>query len=179
MSSECAGESAASTVKELFLTLVSGEWHDLIAVEEDIDGFVHVAALDDYGVGTHLHDFSRGGFHVAGVLYGQAGKDFRLGNIWSNDAGAPEQFGSDEFDSGGIQQLRSGRRLHDWIGDDMSKLVGVQKFRHGDSVAAISEHADLHASDFAVADQDIELRTQSRAGGVLNFQDALRILNGQ
>ena len=61
----------------------------------------------------------------------------------------------------------------------MSKLVGVQKFRHGDGVAAISEHADLHASDFAVADQDIELRTQSRAGGVLNFQDALRILNGQ
>src|SRR6267154_2767207 len=128
MSSERTGESTASTVKELFLALVSGERHDLIAVEEDIDGFVHVAALDDYCASAHLHDFSRGGFHVTGVLYGQAGKDFRLGNIWSNDTGAPEQFGSDEFDSGGIQQLRSGRRLHDWIVDDVSKLVGVQKF---------------------------------------------------
>src|SRR6266404_1102875 len=179
MSSECTSESATGAVQEFFLTLISGERHDLIAIEEDVDGFVHVAALDDYCVSAHLNDFSRCGFHVAGVLYGQAGKDFRLGNIWSNDAGAPEQFGSDEFDSGGIQQLRSGRRLHDWIVDDMSKLVGVQKFRHGDCVAAISEHADLHASNFAVADQDIELRTQSRAGGVLNFQDALRILNGQ
>src|SRR6266403_2504287 len=162
MSSERTGERTPGTVQEFFLTLVSGEWHDLIAIEEDVDGFIHVAALDDYRVCAHLHDFSRRGFHVAGVLYGQAGKDFRLGNIWSNDAGAPEQFGSDEFDSGGIQQLRSGRRLHDWIVDDMSKLVGVQKFRYGDGVAAISEHADLHASDFAVADQYIELRTQSR-----------------
>src|SRR5712671_6626306 len=132
MSGERTGESATGTVQQLFLTLVSGERHDLIAIEQNIDGFIHVAALDDYRVGAHLDDFSGRGFHVAGVLYGQTGKDFRLRNIWSNDAGAPEQFGSDEFDSGGIQQLRSGRRLHDWIVDDMSKLVGVQKFRHGD-----------------------------------------------
>ena len=56
MSSERAGESAAGTVQQLFLTFVSGEWHDLIAIKQDIDGFVHVAALNDYGVGTHLDD---------------------------------------------------------------------------------------------------------------------------
>src|SRR5882672_1196080 len=109
MSGEGTGESATGTVREFLLTFVSGERHDLIAIEEDIDGFVHVAALDDYCVSAHLHDFSRCGFHVAGVLYGQAGKNFRLGNIWSNDAGAPEQFGSDEFDSGGIEQFGSCR----------------------------------------------------------------------
>src|SRR5712675_55433 len=107
MSGEGTGESAAGTVQEFFLTFVSGERHDLIAIEEDVDGFIHVAALDDHRVRAHIHYFSGRGFHVAGVLYGQAGKDFRLGNIWSYDGGAPEQFGSDEFDSGGIQQLRS------------------------------------------------------------------------
>src|SRR5882762_7870906 len=179
MSSECTSESATGAVQELFLTLIAGERHDLIAIEQDIDGFVHVAALDDYCASAHLHDFSRCGFHVTGVLYGQAGKDFRLRNIWSDDAGAPEQFCGDEFDSGSIQQLRSRRRLHDWIVDDVSKLVGVQKFGHGYSVAPVSEHADLHASDIAVADQDIELRAQSRARRVLHFLDALCILDGQ
>src|SRR6267154_5004860 len=111
MSSEGTSESATGSVQEFFLTLVSGEWHDLIAIEEDIDGFIHVAALDNYRVRAHLHDFSRRGFHVAGVLYGQTSKDLRLRNIWSNDAGAPEQFGGDVFDSGGIQQLRSRRLL--------------------------------------------------------------------
>src|SRR5882762_8310896 len=179
MSSERTGERTPGTVQEFFLTLVSGEWHDLIAIEEDVDGFIHVAALDDYRVCAHLHDFSRRGFRVAGVLYGQAGKDFRLGNIWSYDGGAPEQFGGDEFDSCGIQQLRSRRRLHDRIVDDVSKLVGVQKFGHGHSVAPVSEHADFYASDLAVADQDIELCAQSRGGGVLHFLDALCILDGQ
>src|SRR5882757_8449843 len=124
MSGEGTGESAAGTVQEFFLTFVSGERHDLIPIEEDVDGFIHVAALDDYRVGAHLDDFSGRGFHVAGVLYGQTSKNFRLRNIWSNDAGAPEKFGGDVFDSGGIQQLRSRRRLHDWIVNDVSKLVG-------------------------------------------------------
>src|SRR6267154_505575 len=109
MSGEGTGESAAGTVQEFFLTLISGERHDLIAIEEDVDGFIHVAALDDYRVRAHLHDFSGRGFHVAGVLYGQTGKDFRLRNIWSYDGGAPEQFSSDELDSGSIQQFRSRR----------------------------------------------------------------------
>src|SRR5258706_8733762 len=109
MSGEGTGESAAGTVQEFFLTFVSGERHDLIAIEEDVDGFIHVAALDDYRVRAHLHDFSGRGFHVAGVLYGQTGKDFRLRNIWIDDAAASEQFGSDVFGSGSIQQLRSRR----------------------------------------------------------------------
>src|SRR5712675_174707 len=109
MSGEGTGESATGTVQEFFLTFVSGERHDLIAIEEDVDGFIHVAALDDYRVRDHLHDFYGSGFHVAGVFYGQTGKYFRLMNIWSNDAGAPEKFGGDVFDSGGIQQLRSRR----------------------------------------------------------------------
>src|SRR5882757_5410103 len=109
MSCERTGERTPGTVQEFFLTLVSGEWHDLIAIEEDVDGFIHVAALDDYRVGAHLHDFSGRGFHVAGVFYGQTGKDFRLRNIWSDDAGAPEQFSGDEFDSGGIEQFGSRR----------------------------------------------------------------------
>src|SRR6266403_553494 len=109
MGGERTGESTTGAVQEFFLTLISGERHDLIAIEQDIDGFIHVAALDDYRVRAHLHDFSRRGFHVAGVLYGQTGKDLRLRNIWSNDAGAPEKFGGDVFDSGGIQQLRSRR----------------------------------------------------------------------
>src|SRR6267154_5415996 len=111
MSGEGTGEGAAGTVQELFLTFVSREWHDLIAIEQDIDGFIHVAALDDYRLRAHFDDFSGRGFHVAGVFYGQTSKNFRLRNIWSNDTGAPEQFGGDVFDSGGIQQLRSRRLL--------------------------------------------------------------------
>src|SRR5712672_3186595 len=109
MSGERTGESATGTVQEFFPAFVSGEWHDLIAIEEDVDGFIHVAALDDYRVRAHLNDFSGRSFHVAGVPYGQTSKNFRLRNIWSNDAGAPEKFGGDVFDSGGIEQLRSRR----------------------------------------------------------------------
>jgi len=179
MSSESTGESATGAVQKLFLTLVSGEWHDLIAVEQDIDGFVHVAALDDYGVSTHFHNFSGCGFHVAGVLYGQAGQDFRLGDVWGDDAGALEQFSGDEFDAGGVQQLGARRRLHNRIVDDVRELVGVQKLRYGYSIAPISEHADFDAGDFAVVDQDIELCAQSCTRRVLDLEHSLRILNRQ
>src|SRR5437868_4175285 len=37
VSGERTGESAAGTVQEFFLTFVSGEGHDLITIEEDVD----------------------------------------------------------------------------------------------------------------------------------------------
>src|SRR4029077_13630141 len=63
-------KSAPGAVQDFFLPLLSSERHDFIAVEENVHGFVHVAALDDDGSSTHFDNFPGGGFHVARVLYG-------------------------------------------------------------------------------------------------------------
>jgi len=64
---------AASSVGVIRFHAVSAELDDFGAVEENIDGALHVAALDDYCAGAHVDDFARGGFHVRYVFDGQPG----------------------------------------------------------------------------------------------------------
>src|SRR5689334_15130931 len=51
MGSDSAGKRAAGAVQRFFLTLVSRERHNVVAVKEDVHGLVHVAALYDDGAG--------------------------------------------------------------------------------------------------------------------------------
>jgi len=68
-----------------------------------------VAAFDDYGARAHLDDFARGGFHVGYIFDGQPGENFGFRHIWSDDAGALQEFGGDKFNSGGLEELRAAR----------------------------------------------------------------------
>src|SRR4029077_8841498 len=81
-------EGATGSVQRFFADALSGQRGDFVAVKQNVDGAVHVTALNDDGASAHFHNLTGRGFHIAEVLDGHAREDFRFGNIGRDHAGA-------------------------------------------------------------------------------------------
>ncbi len=103
-----------------------------------------------HGVRAHLHNFSRGSFHSGDVLDLKSGQDFGFGHVGSDNRGAFQKFRDHVLNAAAVEQFRAAGGLHNWVMHNMGEFVGVQKFGDNGGVAAITEHSDLHGSDFAV-----------------------------
>jgi len=79
----------------------------------------------------------------------------------------------------GVEEFGTAGRFHHRVMHDVGEFVGIEEFRHDDSIAAIAEHSDFHSGDVAIFNQGFELRAQLRAGRVVNGFNTLRVLNSK
>src|SRR5258708_7066686 len=61
-------ERASGSVRVFTLEMIAAEAKHFRPVKEDVDGFLHVATLDDHGARTALDDLARCGFHRSMIL---------------------------------------------------------------------------------------------------------------
>ena len=163
----------------LGLHAFAAERDDFGAIKEDVNGALHVPALDDHGGRAHLHDLPRRRFHICHFFYDRARQNLGFRNIRGNDARALQQFRRDVFDSARIEELRSARRPHHRVEHHLSKLVRLEKFSHNHGIAPVAQHADFHGSDVAIIHQCFELRAQFRARRVVNGFNSFGVLDGE
>src|ERR1700722_9936720 len=78
------GECASRAVRVFAFEVIAAETQHFRSIEENVDGFFHVAALDDHGERATLDNLARRGFHRSMILDGNAGKNFGFGDIRSD-----------------------------------------------------------------------------------------------
>ena len=150
---------AARSVGVFGANVIAAQRERLGAIEKQIDGLVHVAALDDHGASPALDQFAGRGLHPAQILDLHSREQCRLGNVGRDHRSPLHQFVRDVFHSGGVEQVwAAGRRLHHWVQHDIRKVSFVEKLRHNTAIGAIAQHADLHRSDVQILRQHLELR---------------------